>query len=80
MFLAVLSDGSSMSLLTRAITLALFYAALFYLPLRGSTAIFQWVRYLPSRRDRCRKQRLTGSCNVDAMALWHCAPSAVRRP
>ena len=55
MDLAMLSDGFSMSLLTRAIVLALFYAALFYLPLRGSAAIFRWIRYLPSRRDRCRK-------------------------
>ncbi len=57
MFLAVLSDGSDMGLLTRAIVLALFYAALFYLPLRGSAAIFKWIWYLPSRRDRCHKQR-----------------------
>ncbi len=64
MFLAVLSDGSDMGLLTRAIVLALFYAALFYLPLRGSAAIFQWIRYLPSRRDRCRKQRLMRSCHA----------------
>ena len=80
MFLAVLSDGSDMGLLTRAIVLALFYAALFYLPLRGSTAIFQWIRYLPARRDRCRKQRLMQILPGDAIALWDCAPRAVHRP
>ena len=80
MFLAVLSDGSGMGLLTRAIVLALFYAALFYLPLRGSAAIFHWIRYLPSRRDRCRKQRLMRILPGDAITLWDCAPRAVHRP
>lgn len=80
MYLAVLRDGSDMGLLTRAIILALFYAALFYLPLRGSAAIFQWIRYLPSRKDRCRKQRLMRIPPRDAIALWPGAPRVVRRP
>ncbi|MHC4140739.1 MAG: hypothetical protein ACYSUF_02275 [Planctomycetota bacterium] len=49
------SDGSTVTLLCRVIALTLFYAALCWLPLRGTTAVVGLVQRLKRRRRRTRR-------------------------
>ena len=49
------SDGSSLTLLCRVIALTLFYAALCWLPLRGTAAVVRQAHRL-KRRPRKRRR------------------------
>ncbi|MHC5007804.1 MAG: hypothetical protein ACYTGF_10655 [Planctomycetota bacterium] len=51
------SDGSTLTLLCRVIALTLFYAALCWLPLRGTTAVVGLVHRLKRRRRRKTRRR-----------------------
>ncbi|MHC4414663.1 MAG: hypothetical protein ACYS0G_05210 [Planctomycetota bacterium] len=45
-----LGDSAALGLLGRVVALTVFYAALFWLPLRGMAAILRLIR-----RSKCRK-------------------------
>ena len=49
------SDGSTVTLLCRVIALTLFYAALCWLPLRGTAAVVSLCHRLKRRRRRSRR-------------------------
>ena len=49
------SDGSTLTLLCRVIALTLFYAALCWLPLRGTAAVVRVMHRLKRRRRRSRR-------------------------
>ncbi len=49
------SDGSSLTLLCRVIALTLFYAALCWLPLRGTAVVVRLAHRLKRRRRRSRR-------------------------
>jgi hypothetical protein len=49
------SDGSTLTLLCRVIALTLFYAALCWLPLRGTAMVVRVVHRLKKRRRRTRR-------------------------
>jgi membrane glycosyltransferase len=50
------SDGSTLTLLCRVIALTLFYAALCWLPLRGTAAVVGVMHRLKRRRRRTRRR------------------------
>lgn len=47
---SILSDGSALNLFARAAALTLFYAALFWLPMRGTVGLLQRIRQVASRK------------------------------
>ena len=51
------SDGSTLTLLCRVIALTLFYAALCWLPLRGTAAVVGVMHRLKRRRRRRVRRR-----------------------
>jgi hypothetical protein len=51
---SVAGDGAGLDLLGRVVSLTLFYAALCWLPLRGTAAVAGLVHRLKRRRRRSR--------------------------
>ncbi len=47
---SIFGDGSALNLLARAAALSLFYAALFWLPVRGTAGLLQRIRQVASRK------------------------------